>query len=255
MPPACVPDAVAAAALTWFAQRVAGKKHAPNEYTVLSVLVVEQDGEWTVVSGGTGTKCVGLSGLCREGYILADSHAETMCRRAFLRYLYRELDAPTADVPPIFDIVDGKRRLKSTCRMYMYISEAPCGDAALYDLHQDALDEIHESKLKRRKLDQETVITVPCRTTGAKEAETIEHSNALGLARVKSGRSDILPENRTVSMSCSDKICKWLACGLQGNLLSQWFEPIILSGIVVSQDSKADYGSFHRTIQLYLQRT
>ncbi|RHY06077.1 hypothetical protein DYB25_012745, partial [Aphanomyces astaci] len=250
-------DGVAAAALAWFRKTIPDKKHALNEHTIFSAIVLHEtqigdDADATherfqVLSAGTGTKCVGVSGLCRDGFVVADSHAEAVCRRSFLRYLYQDQKHMPPDSIFEFAPVDSttlvgplqrRRRLKPSCRLYMYISEAPCGDGALYDLTDTTLEVIHESKLKKQKLDHpnDEVVTVPRRTTGAKQADSTAHSNAIGVARVKSGRSDILPANRTLSMSCSDKLCRWVACGLQG--------AVVLSGVVVSQVQDADPTSF-----------
>ncbi|RHY68560.1 hypothetical protein DYB38_010165 [Aphanomyces astaci] len=242
-------DGVAAAALAWFRKTIPDKKHALNEHTIFSAIVLHEtqigdDADATherfqVLSAGTGTKCVGVSGLCRDGFVVADSHAEAVCRRSFLRYLYQDQKHMPPDSIFEFAPVDSttlvgplqrRRRLKPSCRLYMYISEAPCGDGALYDLTDTTLEVIHESKLKKQKLDHpnDEVVTVPRRTTGAKQADSTAHSNAIGVARVKSGRSDILPANRTLSMSCSDKLCRW----------------VVLSGVVVSQVQDADPTSF-----------
>ncbi|KDO30276.1 hypothetical protein SPRG_19825 [Saprolegnia parasitica CBS 223.65] len=255
------PDRVAEAVLAWFAAKVPAKKHAPNEYTVLAAIVLENDGALDVLSVGSGTKCLGQSALCPDGYLVHDGHAEVMCRRAFLRYLYYELSlrqSGVADETSIFTAAnddDGRIALKPSCSLHLYVSEAPCGDAALYDIKADVLDEIHEAKVKRRKLhDADEVSTVPMRTTGAKVVESATHSHVRGLARVKSGRTDIPEANRTVSMSCTDKICKWLSVGLQGSLLSQWFAPLHLASVVVSLDTQSDAKSFQEAIAQSLLR-
>lgn len=62
-----------------------------------------------------------------------------------------------------------------------------------------------------------------------KEAGVNYHS--VGALRTKPGRGD-----PTISMSCSDKIAKWLVLGIQGSLLSCFFEkPIYLDAIVISK--------------------
>jgi tRNA-specific adenosine deaminase 1 len=271
-------EAVATAVLEWFHANVPEKKHAANEYTVLSGLVVYREGtnddnhRVHVLSIGTGTKCLGRSQLCPDGLLIHDAHAEAMCRRGFLRYLYLELQHRHQQgyfVPPsntstidetsksshvslsgpevsksIFEWhpEDNRLHLKTDCSLYLYVSEAPCGDAALYDMKDDVIEDIRVEKLKelkRRKLNRDDdPVVVPCRSTGAKatmesnmnkgagEYSTTTTSMMLGVARIKSGRSDILEANQTLSMSCSDKICRWIHCGLQGSLLAHWFAPV-----------------------------
>ncbi|OQR84117.1 hypothetical protein THRCLA_23097, partial [Thraustotheca clavata] len=247
-------DSVAKTVLDWFSINVPGKKHALNEYSVLAAFVVSNGDDIKVLSVGTGTKCLGRSSLCNDGYLIHDAHAEVTCRRAFLRYLYLNLHYNQQEESIFQKLPNGKFTLKPACQLFLYVSEAPCGDAALYDIKSDVLDDIHQQKLKRRKLNDQEVITIPCRTTGAKIAGVCEHSHERGLARVKSGRSDLPPDKRTLSMSCSDKICKWLYCGLQGNLLSKWYSQINLSGIVVSVDTTSNSESFLDSIKKSLSR-
>lgn len=62
--------------------------------------------------------------------------------------------------------------------------------------------------------------------------------------RVKSGRSDIPADLRTKSLSCSDKIARWSAIGLQTSLVSHFFpEPIQLHTLVISADPLAERDS------------
>ncbi|CBN79376.1 conserved unknown protein [Ectocarpus siliculosus] len=62
----------------------------------------------------------------------------------------------------------------------------------------------------------------------------------VGALRIKSSRSNISEEGRTMSMSCSDKLAKWAFLGVQGGLLASWVEPIFLSSIVISADPRTD---------------
>ena len=64
-----------------------------------------------------------------------------------------------------------------------------------------------------------------------------EDIQQLGALRTKSGRSDISIQNRTNSMSCTDKICKWNIIGIQGAILSIFIkDPIRFKSIVIGND-------------------
>jgi tRNA-specific adenosine deaminase 1 len=58
-----------------------------------------------------------------------------------------------------------------------------------------------------------------------------EMYHVTGVLRTKPGRGD-----PTISMSCSDKIAKWLVLGVQGAMLSVFFKnPIYLDALIVGQ--------------------
>ena len=55
-----------------------------------------------------------------------------------------------------------------------------------------------------------------------------------GITRLKCGRSDIKEDQRSESMSCSDKILKWNTLGFQGALMDLLLrKPIYLSSMII----------------------
>jgi tRNA-specific adenosine deaminase 1 len=195
---------VVSAILAVYDKLPVGGKPRDDEYTVLAAIVAVSDttGEHLVVSLATGTKCIGRDFHNKNGCLLSDSHAEVVARRGFIRYLYEQLrkmiELP-AYQPTFLEVSNTGTNypmitLRSGWKLVLYASDSPCGDAALYEANLSG-----EAKV----------------VTGAKActAETVE---MVGCVRTKSGRSDIAAEVRTSSMSCSDKISRWSALGLQG---------------------------------------
>ncbi|CAB1326091.1 unnamed protein product, partial [Coregonus sp. 'balchen'] len=90
-----------------------------------------------VVSLGTGTKC--FSGACvsDQGWTVNDCHAEVITRRAFLRFLYTQLELFLCNWPDSLEksiFVRDKEsgyRLRDGILFHMYVSSSPCGDARL----------------------------------------------------------------------------------------------------------------------------
>ncbi|XP_043116156.1 double-stranded RNA-specific adenosine deaminase isoform X2 [Puntigrus tetrazona] len=105
---------------------------------ILATIVMRKGSDTlgTVVSLGTGNRCVKGEELSLRGDTVNDCHAEIISRRGFIRFLYGELmkhwESPGDET--IFEVADdGKLKIKSDITFHLYISTAPCGDGALFD--------------------------------------------------------------------------------------------------------------------------
>ncbi|CEG44576.1 tRNA-specific adenosine deaminase 1 [Plasmopara halstedii] len=241
-----ITSGVAHAVLQWFTSSVQCQNRIPSS-------------QWTVLSAATGNKCLGRRDLNADGLAVNDCHAEVLARRAFMRYLYAEAllwqeDGQESNLKSIFMRHPTLHRLvlKPQNSLHLFISESPCGDAAIYELKQDVVDRLVQYRQSKEIGQYEKRQRTEFRLTGAKvqnkrlrEADSLVYqdtpsdnkfSQVVGVARVKSGRSDLPLDKQTLSMSCSDKIARWNALGLQGSLLLQWFDPVYLRSIVVMED-------------------
>lgn len=213
-----------------------------TEWTIYSAVVMERDSRLEVVSCGTGTKCIGSLQLSENGDILNDSHAEVVCRRAFLRYLMAQVRATRSQGgQSIFKYDDNGKRFKMDegVRFHMFTTSTPCGDASIYSTNDNQDDEPEAKKAK--------VSELPNGFTGAKLLffEDVEDVMAQteGKLRIKPGKGD-----RTMSLSCSDKLARWSMMGLQGCMLSSILEPIYLSSVVLADGTPFNQTAMERAL-------
>ncbi|KPJ18949.1 tRNA-specific adenosine deaminase 1 [Papilio machaon] len=224
-------------------------KPAAEEWNVLSCIVqldtVTQNYE--VVSLGTGSKCIGATKMSPEGIKLNDSHAEVFARRGFMLYIYKNIEKAMMSMSPretIFIKENGQFRLRDNIEFVFYSSQMPCGDASIIPKSNDSdygniltsrkreaegnNDEI-ESKILKNDIDD-------IHRTGAKCLPHNEQDpkgpgakyHLLGQVRTKPGLGD-----RTLSVSCSDKIARWIHVGIQGALLDMLLtEPIYIKHFI-----------------------
>lgn len=211
-----------------------------TEWTIYSAIVMECDSRLEVVSCGTGTKCIGSMMLSEAGDILNDSHAEVVCRRAFVRFLIAQIRAAKfKDGQSIFTFDgDGKKFKLGNVRFHMFTTSSPCGDASIYTTN-DNQDEPEAKKAKMSEL--------PDGFTGAKLLffEDVEDVMAQteGKIRIKPGKGD-----RTMSLSCSDKIARWNMMGIQGCMLSSILDPIYLTSVILADGTPFNQTAMERAL-------
>ncbi|CAF4702538.1 unnamed protein product, partial [Rotaria sp. Silwood2] len=184
----------------------------------------------------TGTKCINSNRLTRHGQTLHDCRAEILARRCLIRYCYEQLKLFLNEKydETIFEKIYNTNRyqLKSSITFHLYISTAPCGDSRLIsqqeitcekssfiNVNQNLKYSLRKScGLLRRKIEvSEGTIPVLAKTI----YENIQTWDG------------ILANEQLLTMSCSDKLCRWNFIGLQGALLSTLINPIYYTSVII----------------------
>lgn len=199
-----------------------------------------------------GTKCIGHQLMSANGDILNDSHAEVMCRRGFMRYLYSEI-ALTKSSTSIFTINRETKKfdLKENLSFHFFTTHGPCGDASIFQILPDDNATLSDQiPSKKRKLIDESPNASNENFTGAKIIASDFNVpqdlmvQSIGAIRTKPGRG-----NHTLSMSCSDKMAKWNTVGVQGALLHAIIgRPIYLESITLCKTPYCDIEATERAI-------
>eukprot|EP00890_Picochlorum_soloecismus_P003949 jgi/Picsp_1/4555/NSC_01925-R1_trna-specific adenosine deaminase len=223
------------------------KKGKPqlHEYTTLAsvVLSFEVDNSTKqsmshsnlqVIVISTGTKCLPAKDRCLVGTSLNDCHAEVLARRLLLYWLYKEMEVAISDESKVLRRVNNSFQIQDGIKFHLVICSPPCGDAAIVEFEKVCQGLTQQPTCKRVRTGAKPIrrgkdgtIYLP---TSA-DVEKYEMRQTRGEVRRKPGRGE--PSS---SVSCSDKIAKWLRIGFQGGLMLSlltdplYFESIILCG-------------------------
>ena len=172
-------------------------------------------------------KCLPASKLPHaHGNILHDWHAEILAIRSFNRFLLEEcllLSAPP-HTPSRFIRQRANHEpehppftIKEEVDIYMYCSEAPCGDASM-ELVMEAQEDSTPWTTPPPLIHDTTGLSTP-QTTALRGRSHFSH---LGAVRLKPSRPDAPP---TFSKSCSDKLALTQTTSLLSSLTSLLISP------------------------------
>jgi tRNA-specific adenosine deaminase 1 len=189
-------------------------KPSSNEWTHLAAFVIRnENNQIEILSIGTGTKCLGGEKDERgiQGCLLHDSHAEVIARRGLIRFFYEEILKENNSI--LIKEEKNKFYWNKSFRLYLFVSYSPCGAAAYLS-----------DPIKRPKLEHKSI-----------------NSTELYL---KPGKG-----YQTTSLSCTNKINRWIYQGIEGCLLNQIITtPIRLSALIIQTNS--DLSSIFKNIQV-----
>ena len=187
----------------------AAARPAAPKFTILAAFVaVVDEVRVEILTLSTGTKCASSQMLGSEGAILVDSHAEVLARRSLMRYLTLIINQCVIDPSyerngncPLYFCAGSKIfKWKTAWKLYLYSSDSPCGGASIYERARGRSFSGKKSRLCDESVPLEGSAEFP----------------SLSPVRMKPGRRDIPDRCRSQSVSCSDKICRWIYLGVQG---------------------------------------
>ncbi|XP_051785295.1 double-stranded RNA-specific editase B2 [Erpetoichthys calabaricus] len=200
-----------------------------------------------VVALSTGTKCINGEYISDQGLVVNDCHAEVVARRAFVRFLYSQLELLLSkqgedwEQSIFIKRKEGGYRLRENIQFHMYMSSSPCGDARINSPYEITAN-LHSNKHIVKKFHSHL-------RTKIESGEGTLPVRSRSLFQTWDG---VLQGEQLITMSCTDKIARWNVLGIQGSLISHFTEPIYLDSITVG--SLHHTGHFARIVNYRLER-
>ncbi|KAI9641919.1 hypothetical protein NHQ30_009787 [Ciborinia camelliae] len=231
-----------------------------REWVPLSGIVASGENGLTCLALATGMKCLPQSKLPQaHGNVLHDWHAEILCLRSLNHFLLQEtlslLSTPSTPSqylqPRSPETITHESfqpfELKPHIKLFMYCSEAPCGDASM-ELTMAAQDDPTPWALP-------PPITINTGEETGEENPKIElpgraNFQLLGRVRRKPSRPDAPP---TLSKSCSDKLATTQYTSLLSSLTTLFISPqnMYLDSLILPATQYSEVG-FTRCFQTRL---
>lgn len=178
------------------------------EWTTLAGVVVEtRDSPLHCVTLATGVKSTPDGRLDEaQGKVLHDMHAEVLCLRGFNKFVLSEclkLSEGTSqylEKVPKSSVQDGPYRYRGVAdlKIYLYVSEAPCGDCSLSNVAEMSEKKANQNGSQLEEWDDPLTPITPKGPLRGRD-----HFFHTGFVRTKPGRRD---SPVTMSKSCSDKL-------------------------------------------------
>eukprot|EP00929_Paragymnodinium_shiwhaense_P059802 TRINITY_DN29925_c0_g1_i1.p1 TRINITY_DN29925_c0_g1~~TRINITY_DN29925_c0_g1_i1.p1 ORF type:complete len:496 (+),score=14.55 TRINITY_DN29925_c0_g1_i1:37-1488(+) len=208
-----------------------------------------------VLAFGVGTKFIGPPAVVDRDTV-RDMHAEVLARRGFLRYLHQDVARclrgdRQGQLLEMSSEFPGRVRLKTGLSLHLYTSSVPCGNAswkrwaqgggapAVKPQPHDAsvLPSQPHQKLQVQARDEGQVSFLTKHVADSRAACSIELPASLG--PFPNGTMLFLgdcPAQPQGPLTCSDKIARWNALGLQGRRLSDIFEaPLYMASCTIGR--------------------
>jgi hypothetical protein len=204
--------------------------------TCVAAVVLTDGHELVVCSLGVGTKVVSEGDAENDhiGQRVLDCHAEILAKRGFVRFLYSQLRLVRAGSPSIFHYEEGRLDVRECVKFHLYCSSAPCGNACVRrwakgttEVFQADLDPwswpAHIHTDTRMQIHSPLQITVLCKMATGQERD--EAGMKYTADEVPPGTTLPNAPDASSRATCSDKIARWVALGMEGGLFNSLMRP------------------------------